>query len=165
MGQTVNLLAYAFGGSNPSPPTLLFVFFAPFSGTPACASIQCVKFSEGDRSENSFAEVAQLVEHQLPKLRVASSNLVFRSRLKRVVLRDSGRLFSFFIVFRWPGRGVSASYSILWVVLSQRLIFHFCRLFRVLWESDVFLLGERTEWPVRFAWTQHPFICSFETGC
>ena len=25
------------------------------------------------------AEIAQLVEHQLPKLRVASSNLVFRS--------------------------------------------------------------------------------------
>ena len=24
MGQTVNLLAYAFGGSNPSSPTLLF---------------------------------------------------------------------------------------------------------------------------------------------
>ena len=24
MGQTVNLLAYAFGGSNPSLPTLLF---------------------------------------------------------------------------------------------------------------------------------------------
>ncbi len=26
-----------------------------------------------------YAEVAQLVEHQLPKLRVAGSNLVFRS--------------------------------------------------------------------------------------
>ena len=48
MGQTVNLLAYAFGGSNPSSPTII-------------------------------AEVAQLVEHQPSKLRVASSNLVFRS--------------------------------------------------------------------------------------
>ena len=49
MGQTVNLLAHAFGGSNPSFPT----FF--------------------------YAEVAQLVEHQPSKLRVAGSNLVFRS--------------------------------------------------------------------------------------
>ena len=51
MGQTVNLLAYAFGGSNPSSPTII-------------------------------AEVAQLVEHQPSKLRVASSNLVFRSKYK-----------------------------------------------------------------------------------
>ena len=35
MGQTVNLLAYAFGGSNPSLPTTL----------------------------NGYAEVAQLIEH------------------------------------------------------------------------------------------------------
>ena len=48
MGQTVNLLAYADGGSNPSLPT-------------------------------QIAEVAQLVEHQPSKLRVAGSNLVFRS--------------------------------------------------------------------------------------
>ena len=50
MGQTVNLLAYAFGGSNPSPPT-----------------------------ENEHAEIAQLVEHNLAKVGVASSSLVFRS--------------------------------------------------------------------------------------
>ena len=50
MGQTVNLLTYVFGGSNPSSPTI--------------------------------AEVAQLVEHQPSKLRVASSNLVFRSNSK-----------------------------------------------------------------------------------
>ena len=48
MGQTVNLLAYAFGGSNPSLPT-------------------------------QNAEVAQLIEHQPSKLRVASLSLVFRS--------------------------------------------------------------------------------------
>ena len=52
MGQTVNLLAYAFGGSNPSSPTII-------------------------------AEVAKLVEHQPSKLRVASSNLVFRSKVSR----------------------------------------------------------------------------------
>ena len=48
LGPTVNLLAYASGGSNPSLPT-------------------------------QIAEVAQLVEHQPSKLRVAGSNLVFRS--------------------------------------------------------------------------------------
>ena len=56
MGQTVNLLAYAFGGSNPSSPTnissLIYIF---------------------------LAEVAQLIEHQPSKLRVASLSLVFRS--------------------------------------------------------------------------------------
>ncbi len=51
MGQTVNLLAYAFGGSNPSLPT-------------------------------KAAEVAQLIEHQPSKLRVASLSLVFRSKAK-----------------------------------------------------------------------------------
>ena len=52
MGQTVNLLAYAFGGSNPSLPT------------------------------KKIAEVAQLIEHQPSKLRVASLSLVFRSKNK-----------------------------------------------------------------------------------
>ena len=55
MVQTVNLLAYAFGGSNPSLPT-------------------------------KIAEVAQLVEHQLPKLRVAGSSPVFRSDENQVVI-------------------------------------------------------------------------------
>ena len=50
MGQTVNLLAYAFGGSNPSPPTTI-----------------------------NLAEIAQLVEHDLAKVGVAGSNPVCRS--------------------------------------------------------------------------------------
>ena len=50
LGQTVNLLAHAFVGSNPALPTFFML-----------------------------AEVAQLVEHQPSKLRVAGSNLVFRS--------------------------------------------------------------------------------------
>ena len=50
MGQTVNLLAHAFGGSNPSSPT---------QGT---------------------AEVAQSIEHQPSKLRVAGLSPVFRSK-------------------------------------------------------------------------------------
>ena len=53
MGQTVNLLAYAFGGSNPSSPTI------------------------------SSAEVAQSIEHQPSKLRVAGLSPVFRSIMTR----------------------------------------------------------------------------------
>ena len=56
MGQTVNLLAHAYGGSNPSLPTFFMLF-----------------------DSKKYAEVAQLVEHQPSKLRVAGSNLVFRS--------------------------------------------------------------------------------------
>ena len=62
MGQTVNLLAHAYGGSNPSLPTTL------------------VRRPRSSRKfAGKFAEVAQLVEHQPSKLRVAGSNLVFRS--------------------------------------------------------------------------------------
>ena len=59
MGQTVNLLAHAYGGSNPSLPTFFYALFF--------------------KHEGAIAEVAQLVEHQPSKLRVAGSNLVFRS--------------------------------------------------------------------------------------
>ncbi len=62
MGQTVNLLAYAFGGSNPSLPT------------------------------KKIAEVAQLIEHQPSKLRVASLSLVFRS-IKRGYIEAMYPLF------------------------------------------------------------------------
>ena len=48
MGQTVNLLSFDFGGSNPSLPT-------------------------------KIAEVAQLIEHEPSKLRVAGLSPVFRS--------------------------------------------------------------------------------------
>ena len=56
--QTVNLPAYAFGGSNPPRATILIMILA---------SCHC------------DAGVAQLVEHQPSKLGVASSNLVARS--------------------------------------------------------------------------------------
>ncbi len=49
MGQTVNLLVFTFGGSNPSSPT-------------------------------QVAEVAQSIEHQPSKLRVAGLSPVFRSK-------------------------------------------------------------------------------------
>ena len=71
MGQTVNLLVYTFGGSNPSSPTK-----AP------------TKYRSGFIFEKKFskgiAEVAQSVEHQPSKLRVAGSNLVFRSNYASV---------------------------------------------------------------------------------
>ena len=51
MGQTVNLLSFDFGGSNPSLPTQYII----------------------------VAEVAQLIEHQPSKLRVAGLSPVFRS--------------------------------------------------------------------------------------
>ncbi len=38
MGQTVNLLSFDFGGSNPSPPTLKIIY-------------------------REYAEIAQLIEH------------------------------------------------------------------------------------------------------
>ena len=65
MGLTVTQLAFAFGGSNPSLPT---------------------RMKQVRESVGSFglAEVAQLIEHQPSKLRVASLSLVFRSRRRRV---------------------------------------------------------------------------------
>ena len=62
MGQTVNLLSFDFGGSNPSLPT------------------------------NNTAEVAQLIEHQPSKLRVASLSLVFRSK-RGCIDNDASSIF------------------------------------------------------------------------
>ena len=45
------------------------------------------------------AEVAQLVEHQLPKLRVASSSLVFRSKKQFVVFSHDWLIFCFWAVY------------------------------------------------------------------
>ena len=60
MGQTVNLLVFTFGGSNPSSPT-------------------------------TSAEVAQSIEHQPSKLRVAGLSPVFRSKqLLKVCQCSSG---------------------------------------------------------------------------
>ncbi len=54
MGLTVTQLAYAFGGSNPSLPTII---------------------------THLYAEVAQSIEHQPSKLRVAGLSPVFRSNI------------------------------------------------------------------------------------
>ena len=70
MGQTVNLLVFTFGGSNPSSPTKSPIKFSGFY------------FEK--RFFKKQAEVAQSVEHQPSKLRVAGSNLVFRSNYASV---------------------------------------------------------------------------------
>ena len=70
MGQTVNLLVYTFGGSNPSSPTK--------------ARQNRSGFYFENQVFEEIAEVAQSVEHQPSKLRVAGSNLVFRSNYASV---------------------------------------------------------------------------------
>ena len=85
MGQTVNLLAYAFGGSNPSLPT---TDTQSRSGLQESSGYAFGRFA-GGRSliRFIFAEVAQLIEHQPSKLRVASLSLVFRSNAQQRVIR------------------------------------------------------------------------------
>src|SRR3989338_8529389 len=78
--QTVNLPAYAFEGSNPSPSTL-FRSLATTLRRRKAYGIR-PRFAGANRCrEEGHAGVAQLVEHQPSKLRVASSNLVSRSQL------------------------------------------------------------------------------------
>ena len=81
MGQTVNLLAYAFGGSNPSLPTLKPIGVQLSLWTKTATLVRFV-----------FAEVAQLIEHQPSKLRVASLSLVFRSTATVTRLQREGRV-------------------------------------------------------------------------
>ena len=71
MGQTVNLLVYTFGGSNPSSPT-------------KSPKARRSGFYFEKTNFKEIAEVAQSVEHQPSKLRVAGSNLVFRSNYASV---------------------------------------------------------------------------------
>ena len=81
MGQTVNLLAYAFGGSNPSLPT------------------------------KKIAEVAQLIEHQPSKLRVASLSLVFRSEKRGYIVSMYPLFFISFLSIKISAMQQSLNYS------------------------------------------------------
>ena len=57
MGQTVNLLSFDFGGSNPSPPTLKKEFLRNFaSRLQELANVEA-------KSKCRLAEIAQLIEH------------------------------------------------------------------------------------------------------
>ena len=75
MDQTVTLLSYDFAGSNPALPTFYEKYFVSFK----------ISFKFANRLPTNFvnkiAEVAQLVERQPSKLNVASSTLVFRSKI------------------------------------------------------------------------------------
>ena len=93
MGQTVNLLVYTFGGSNPSSPTkprqntargfvLKSGVFVQVESNEI--HLHCRGAAEKTRISKGIAEVAQSVEHQPSKLRVAGSNLVFRSNYASV---------------------------------------------------------------------------------
>src|ERR1700752_4236528 len=89
-GQTVNLLAYAFGGSNPPLPTI-----ASMDG---CTDR---KVQDGDVRGNSSA-----VERQPSKLGVAGSNPVSRSRTTQRQRRAAGPLGCAQRLGVWgPGRG------------------------------------------------------------
>ena len=58
MGQTVNLLSFDFGGSNPSPPTLKRSCFCGF-----CASLEQRPLLLKTSQNAVLAEIAQLIEH------------------------------------------------------------------------------------------------------
>ena len=92
MGQTVNLLVFTFGGSNPSSPTespttYRSGFYFEKRNFRLKKKEVCFGAVRGTTRQwakrNKKAEVAQSVEHQPSKLRVAGSNLVFRSKLRQ----------------------------------------------------------------------------------
>ena len=58
MGQTVNLLSFDFGGSNPSPPTSQEEVVAELSAS----RMQKLAYAEA-KPKSRFAEIAQLIEH------------------------------------------------------------------------------------------------------
>ena len=76
MGQTVNLLAFAFGGSNPSPPTSL---------AEIAQLIRALAFQAGGRGFESRFPLkccnSSVVEHFLGKEEVLSSTLSYSSLL------------------------------------------------------------------------------------
>ena len=66
MGQTVNLLLFSFGGSNPSAPTATKVAQAEvFSKASECLHLQLDKAKTPAKipSNGIFAEIAQSIEH------------------------------------------------------------------------------------------------------
>ena len=54
MGQTVNLLSFDFGGSNPSPPTKPAMMKGWICGN-ACSCVNPCKFLMGGQRSNAFA--------------------------------------------------------------------------------------------------------------
>jgi hypothetical protein len=84
MGQTVNLLFYDFGGSNPPLPTLSVGVGVEVICTRTGKHTQLVREKRSltlTHKPTQYAGVAQLVEHNPSKVRVAGSSLVSRSFL------------------------------------------------------------------------------------
>ena len=74
MGQTVNLLAYAFGGSNPSLPTRKRR--KRYDEKPSVLRVESPTGVEVDLSlEKKYCQCSSGVEHFLGKEEVVSSNL------------------------------------------------------------------------------------------
>ena len=73
-GQTVNLLAYAFGGSNPPLPTILRGNSSAVERQPSKLGVAGSNPVSRSRTTGaSFAHVAQLAEHALGKGEVSGS--------------------------------------------------------------------------------------------
>ena len=83
MGQTVNLLVVTFGGSNPSPPTAAMPLQAE-------RRTSLLDYAQAQHGIAAIAAIAQLVEHDLAKVGVASSSLVCRSHINHGALVQSG---------------------------------------------------------------------------
>jgi hypothetical protein len=77
MGQTVNLLAYAFGGSTPSLPT------RSINAQPCC---QLGIVSKSKSTEGAVGGSNSVVESQPSKLLVAGSTPVSRSFMQMVAV-------------------------------------------------------------------------------
>ena len=82
MGQTVNLLAYAFGGSNPSPPTRTMIFKCGSSSVGRALAFQAKGREFEPRLPLQICPCSSGVEHFLGKEEVAGSNPAIGSKGK-----------------------------------------------------------------------------------
>src|SRR6185503_19678361 len=82
-GQTVNLLAYAFGGSNPPLPTIVATGLSTARAAGGLSQMGVAPTRPADGSAGSCGN-SSAVERQPSKLGVAGSNPVSRSRSAHV---------------------------------------------------------------------------------
>jgi hypothetical protein len=100
-GQTVNLLAYAFGGSNPPLPTIATIGLSPARSVGGLFKMGVAPFVAINRSRGevhadcAFCGNSSAVERQPSKLGVAGSNPVSRSTVAKgfSTARSVGGLF------------------------------------------------------------------------
>ena len=84
MGQTVNLLAYAFGGSNPSPPTKNTENLCGSSSVGRALAFQAKGREFEPRLPLQIRPCSSGVEHFLGKEEVAGSNPAIGSKGKEI---------------------------------------------------------------------------------